>query len=52
MCLIDALNLYVGGPLFDIPIKFIKLYASRMHLSAEEAVGELKKGGFSIRTLD
>jgi hypothetical protein len=52
MCLVHALNNLVGGPLFDRPSKFIRLYADRTHQSYEKAREEIFTRGANLKNLE
>lgn len=50
-CLIDAVNLYFGGPLFDTAEKFMALYQSRCHMVRTRMPEHSQLYGLSLKNL-
>ncbi|KEJ82854.1 hypothetical protein OXYTRIMIC_234 [Oxytricha trifallax] len=50
-CLIHAVNLMVGGPLFDVSSKFTQLYISRVHMTKQRQAEMHWEHGYSLKNL-
>lgn len=50
-CLVHALNMFVGGPLFDTPEKFLSLYQSRSHMIRVRSPEFRWENGLSLKNL-